>query len=350
MRILIAYPGHSHCTIDVASGYNKALRALGHEVSVFNYHSFLAFYKEALEYWRERNPAFDPNPNAYMVLASERVIVDVVDFVPDVVLIVSGFALNRRAYELIHRLRVPMALLLTESPYADEVQRLICENGHIAVAFTNDKCSLPILPGNVHYLPHSFDPERHYPQEVNSKYQTDVYFHGTLWPERERLFSVIEEVLPRAVTKARGIEPYATSTEDIEAALANYEDNDELARYYCGTKIALNHHRTFVGIMADGDHRHIDVTPHSLGPRAYEIAACGAFQLCDDTRPELDEVFGDSVAAYHGRADLGEHLRYWLDHPAERQARAAESLRRVQDCTFEKRARDIVIPALQEIV
>src|SRR4030065_2583401 len=94
-------------------------------------------------------------------------------------------------------------------------------------------------------------------------------------------------------------------------------DNAELIKYYCGTKIALNHHRTIVGKDSRGEELHIDQA-YSLGPRAYEIAACGAFQLCDDTRPELQEVFGDSVATYRDGGDLRDKIAYYLSHDDER--------------------------------
>jgi spore maturation protein CgeB len=111
----------------------------------------------------------------------------------------------------------------------------------------------------------------------------------------------------------------------------------------------LNHHRTFVGV--DGVEIHIAPgTAWSIGPRAFEIAACGAFQLCDDTRPELAEVFGDTVATYSSAEDLRNQIGYYLAHDDEREEMAWRSYCRVQGCTFEARAREIVIPVLEEAI
>ena len=89
---------------------------------------------------------------------------------------------------------------------------------------------------------------------------------------------------------------------------------------------------------------------YSLGPRAYEIAACGAFQLCDDQRPELHDIFNGSIPTYKDAADLQDKIGYYLAHDAEREALRAESLKRVQACSFVERARDIVIPRIKQVI
>jgi spore maturation protein CgeB len=89
---------------------------------------------------------------------------------------------------------------------------------------------------------------------------------------------------------------------------------------------------------------------YSLGPRAFEIAACGAFQLCDDTRPELREIFDDTVATYTDGRDLQSTTAYYLAHDAKRQEMAQEARRRVAPCSFLNRAREIVVPELERLI
>jgi spore maturation protein CgeB len=363
MRILLIYPGHSHGTVDVAKGYDQALRDLGHTVRAFCYHDQLAFYSEALRHWMKVNPNFElRNPTeANLILASEQAVIEAVDFVPDVVLIVNGFALHRRAYDLLHWLRLPLALILTESPYLDEEQAKIVTLGHVGLAFTNDKISVePLAQATgkpVYYLPHSFDPWRHHPQEPENNYRTDVFFFGTMWPERGRLLRPLARWTKRAhlewMVRISGTRPVTNGvTQRVQLM-----DNEELARWYCGTKVAINHHRTIISgssptrpspvVTGEGE-VHIE-RGWSLGPRAFEIAACGAFQLCDDSRPELAEVFGESVPTYHDGADLRDKIEFYLAHDAHRRELAEESRRRVQDCTFERRVEEVVIPALKQV-
>jgi hypothetical protein len=157
VKILIAYPGHGFSTIDVANGYKKALKDLGHDVWAFNYHESLSFYMAALDRWEELNPGLERLNDDFGVLASERLFIETFDYVPDVVLIVFGLALHRRVYDMLTKLGVPKVLLLTESPYDDYNQAPIIEKGGIAATFTNDRASVKPLRkatgGRVEYLP-----------------------------------------------------------------------------------------------------------------------------------------------------------------------------------------------------
>ena len=102
--------------------------------------------------------------------------------------------------------------------------------------------------------------------------------------------------------------------------------NRELMRYYHGTKIVLNPHRT--GYDAE-----------SANPRTYEAAASVCFQIAD-YRAEIAEVFGNAIPTYQpGDAGaLAGLIRHYLAHPDERQACAVEARRRVQSHTYQARA------------
>jgi spore maturation protein CgeB len=347
MRILIIYPGHAVSTREVSQGYETALRELGHEVSAYNYHDRLAFYDSALDFFEQTNPQFERQPGDVMVLSSEPVAIQAIDFVPDVVLVVCGLSLHKRAYDLLHSLGLPIFLLLTESPYADEVQAELIRHGHITGVLTNDRNSLgplhELTAVPICYLPHSYDPTRHYPHKVGPEYHSDLYFFGTIWPERKELIQVLEAIQNGHAFNLGGIPP------NNEEWTSGLQPNKELIKGYSGTRIALNHHRT----VMDNDGDEVSHIPPgaawSLGPRAYEIAACGAFQICDDSRPELGQVFGDSVPTYRDADSLRELVIYYLDHDDEREQKAADAFIRVQQCSFENRAQHILIPFMEEI-
>jgi spore maturation protein CgeB len=353
MRILIIYPGHSHSTYDVARGYENALSVLGHEVQVHNYHNQLAFFSEAIRHWMRLNPDFKlENPNdAIRILSSESVAIQAIDHVPDVVLIVCGIALHRRAYNLLHSLGLPLVLLATESPYLDETQAQIVEQGHISLTFANDKSSvLPLreMTGKpVEYLPHSLDHLLHYNQDVGEEYKSDLFFLGTMWPERRRLLTPLKRWAgrwrPGWTVRIDGPTPMARGQS------SRLIDNDELARFYNGTRVALNHHRTIIKTDGEGKEVHVGQA-YSIGPRAYEIAACAAFQLCDGTRPELAEVFGDTVATYADAADLRRKVDYYMAHDDEREDMAWAACERAQACSFEDRAKNILLPCIEEVL
>src|SRR4030067_3293897 len=188
MRILIAAPGHSVSTVDVYTGYLNALKAMGHEVSGFDYHLRMACYDVAIEAWLSRNPDFKAGQSEKFLLASEMLAIEAIDFVPDVVLVICGLALHRRALILLKSMQIPAVLLLTESPYRDYEQGIIGRKGPYAGVLTNDKISVePLREATtlpIEYLPHSYDSTAQFPVEVGAEYQSDVDFYGTWWPER----------------------------------------------------------------------------------------------------------------------------------------------------------------------
>lgn len=338
-RILIAYPGPIHSTFDVATGYEKALGNLGHTVYGYPYHKWLGFYEQTLRHWETVNDQYDFTPADVSLHSSEKLIIAACEFIPDVILVISGSALHAHAFRLLYNLSLPVVLILTESPYEDETQAKMVEQGHIAHAFTNERLSVDRLGAfgvPVTYLPHSFDPDVHKPTEANGEHQSGVFFHGTIWPERAELFDVIFD--DRVDMRFSGIGASGKKYRCLAIG------NAKLAQMYSGAKICLNHHRTIKrkpGVnIALGE-------AASIGPRAYEIAACGAFQLCDDTRQELWDVFGESVPTYKNAVDLRAQIEYYINRPDERQELAALSHKRVQDCTFERRAAEIVEPILR---
>lgn len=359
MRILLSYPGHRFSTFDVAAGYEKAFVALGHKVDVFNYHiridtiaKMLIAYDEKVKSERRRS-----NPMAtsgrISVLASEGIVLQAVEFVPDVVILVNGMQLHRHAFDLLHNLSLPVVMLLTESPYLDHDQAVISTKGHADLIFTNDAYSVKPLAEMtglpVTYLPHSYDPEIHRPRPAlknNGYYSSDVFFHGTLFADRVTTLMPLAELVDDYVVEIGGVNPDWSDDSDIGDMIPN----NELARYYAGTKVAINHHRTVIGANGDELEHITNGDAYSIGPRAYEIAACGAFQLCDDTRPELVEVFGDSVATYSNPKDLLDKTKYYLKNEGERLDMAAAAFEKVAACTFEQRARDIVIPTITEVL
>ena len=93
------------------------------------------------------------------------------------------------------------------------------------------------------------------------------------------------------------------------------------AALYRRAKIGLNLYR-----RSQGWGRHGPVAPvgESLSPRAYELAACGAFHL-SDYRAEVREVFGDVVPTFETPTEAAALIRLWLKDPDGR-ARMAQQL------------------------
>lgn len=238
------------------------------------------------------------------------------------VIAVTGSKLPWTIPATLRRGGVHCALLATESPYLTwSLER------HTAAiydtVFTNERLAPPLFtqndPASVHYLPHAYHPARHRP-DGPALDPCDVRFVGTMFPERAALFGAVDWTGLRWDCRGVTIDPDAA---DVRTVLSQITPNEQTAALYRGAGIVLNHHRT---VRQPGGDAHIGAgEAESLGPRAYEIAACGAFQLCDDSRPELADVFGDAVPTYRaGDADdLGRLIRHYHARPDARARLAA---------------------------
>ena len=114
--------------------------------------------------------------------------------------------------------------------------------------------------------------------------------------------------------------------------------NQTASMLYRRAKIGLNLFRsseTFGQTAA-----HSGVRSESMNPRCYELAACGAFFL-SERRDEVADVFGDAVPMFEGPAELAQLIRYFLDHPDERQAKAAMLPQLVHQHSYVNRARQV---------
>lgn len=350
-RVLVIYPGPIFSTKDVADNAVAGLEANGCAVLPFLYHEFLSLASMLEEHFpEEKRPDMLANLSLF---AADRAVVQALLFRPDLVLVISGTVFPVATAGLISQY-TQTAVWLTESPYQYAQEATIQE--WYRTVFTNERRSVEAFQTyrrgighidreyaeRVYHLPHAYDPERHYPLDiVPDDYRSDVCFIGSPFPERKALLGGVNwdgiHFAAHAVFSNQDEHPF------IEAPQGNVP-NAEAQRWYAGAKININHHRT---ITFYGTDEHIDVdagAADSLNPRVYELAAGRCFQICDDTRAELGEVFGDSIPTYRhdDPADLERVIRYYLARPDERERLAAEAYARVQAHTAQARMRVVL--------
>jgi len=346
VRILVAYPGHSVATFDVAEGWYWGLKALGHEVFQLNYEYNIPFYGAVCDWHKERNENFKPTVIDVMWLASQDLVCKAIECMPlDFVLMITGVLHHPRAYQLMSKVGLKTALIFTESPYNDDLIKLALPL--VDVAFTNDKNSLGLfreVNPRSFYMPHSYNPRTHYPpqEDVEAKYQHDVFFWGSLYEERKKLFdSLMQEDL-------EGIDTYLVGTTLSRKGRVDMPiTNAEMAKHYWGSKIVLSPNRTTADYF---EGTQIQAEAYSLGPRVYEVAACGAFQLTDDSRQELFDVFGGTIPVYGDSEHLAHLIRLFIDYPRWREELAERARKQVRPCAFENRAEEILIPTVMEVI
>jgi len=336
MKVLMVDPGAGTSTIDIHNGYADALRRAGHEVKIYSLNRRIDAVGGYLHYaYRKakRQGAAVPKPTPMDVLywAGMFSIEMALRLQPDWLFVVSGMYLLKDTMALLRkatRSSMKMALILTESPYDDGSQAQCVP--YFDAVFTNERLSVEALRRfnpNTHYLPHAYDLERHRPDlPLEGDWPShDVVFVGSGYPERIELLSAVDWTgidlglygswtLVGSRSKLR---PF------VHADLLH---NREAVQLYRRAKIGLNLHRARVGFgrhnptIAEG-------AAESLNARAYELAACGVYQL-SDVRAELDDVFRGSVVSFDDAAELERFTRLSLGNDDARR-QSAESARRL---------------------
>jgi spore maturation protein CgeB len=333
---MVIHPGHGYSTTDVYAGVCAGLEACGAEVIPYALDAALDV-NQALRGLADRHlpdiaPAFDP-----IAVTAHAIIGRAIWREVDAVLAVTGQFLHFGAVGTLRKAGIRTALLCTESPYTT-LERERHDARHYDVVFTNDKNATHLFDKPAHYLPAAYNPAVHTADGERASVAPDVFFVGSGFAERKDLFDGVDWT---------GIDFTLVGTlwdgdADAQTVLSRLMGNTTAATYYRAARVNLNHHRTTTTYHS-GQHIAAGVA-YSLGPRAYEIAACGGFQLMDDSRPEARDVFGTSLATYRAgdSADLERQVRYWLAHPDERERRAAEQHAAVQPHTWQARAERIL--------
>ena len=216
-------------------------------------------------------------------------------------------------------------LWVTDDPYARE------SNVHNArlfdLHFTNDSGSLPSYQGKAHHLPFAACPKLHeydIPYQGGNYYLYDLLFVGTAWPNR---VSLLKALLPDLKgLKVKFALPYNQDVPvpDIDLSPSAYlwrTTVQEMAKFANRSRIVLTLHRDY---SVSGNNTRA-LTP---GPRIFEAALAGGFQLVDGSLPEVSNYFhvGKEIAAFTSPDECVKQIEYYLSHEDERldMARAAQ--------------------------
>lgn len=331
MKVFLIHPGASWSTHDVYTGLLAGLNAQpGIDTYQGRIDTILNWYDGMIHLGVQ---AGHMNPSAYSTevlnrqrMASAHITQAILDIWPDVVICVSGHNYHLKDVDALRRVGIKTAVILTESPYFGELEGKIAT--HYDIAFTNERRSADRF--NAVYLPHAYNPEVHTP-EGPREFETDAIFIGSMFDERRDLINGVDWT---------GIN-FLWRGHDMSNNPKDVVPNQQTAAYYRSTKVAINHHRTTTSY---GSGQHIKPEEaESVGPRFYEIAACGAFQLVDDSRTEAGELFGEALVTYRAgdSADLEKQVRKWV-RVSEREAWAAAQHEAILPHSWTVRARQVL--------
>lgn len=347
-RLLLINPGASNSTIDVYNGYAAALKRLNHEVYEYSLDrridragAFLAF-----NYKKSRKEGLDvprPTPADILYWAGIHSIEMALRLEPEWIVVVSGMFLLKDTMRLLRKATIgkcKMALLLTESPYDDDMQQKVAPLFDIVT--TNERTSLPrlrIANPNTFYLPHAYDATKHRPDLPidDDTPAHDVLFIGTGFIERQELLAQVDWTgIDLALY---GNYPLMGSRSKLRKYVrGGIVSNEKAAMLYRKARVNLNLYRESMGFGKDAPRIS---SAESLNPRAYELAALGAFQISSG-RCEAREIFGNSVAIFQTPEQLQALIDEYTEvHPGLLKYHADKSREAVQGHTYDARAEQL---------
>jgi spore maturation protein CgeB len=338
MRWVVAQPGPSWSVQDVHVGWCEALREHGEHVVEFNLDDRLAFYSHALL------DVGEPGPDGALTLrkaltgdqAAELAVNGLAAALwkvrPDVLLVVSGFFTPPEMLDQARRYGTRVVVLHTEEPY--EVERELELAQHADLNLLNDPTHLArfeaVAPSV--YAPHAYRPAVHHPGAPDPDLICDLGFVGTGFGSRrwflERMDLAGLDVL--LAGNWEGIDEDSPLRPFVAAESPGHcLDNARAADVYRSARCGINLYRR------EAEHDTV-CGGWAMGPREVEMAACGLFYL-RDPRPEGDQVLA-MLPTFADPGEASELLRWWLAHPDERAAMAAQAREAIADRTFHNHA------------
>ena len=324
MRVLAVPPGPNFSVADVHRGWVKAFNNLGAQVYDWPFDAVLEWYERA----KAGHDTLTTEEAA--ILASRTVERIAYRFWPDVILITSAFYIPNDTLDLFVDRGHQVVLLHTESPYEDD--RQIKRAEHVTLNVVNDPTNIDRFPDGTIYLPHAYDPDIHHPGR--SEHDHDFVMVGTGYPSRVDFLEAVEwPCEPVLCGNWQSVNDDSPLIDFLGHKREECFPNELAADLYRGSRSSLNLYRREAtsSDLVDG---------WAMGPREVELAACGTFYLTE-ARGENREVL-PMVPTVDGPEDFSEKLAWWLAHPSEREAVAAEALAAVADRTFTSNARRLL--------
>lgn len=257
----------------------------------------------------------------------------------------DGEEINREICLRLKNICVRSIVWFTEDPYEININR---NNADLFdLVFTNDAGSVGAYGKKGRHLPLAASEKYHFhatPEETHDHFRYDLFFAGTAWPNR---VSLIREIMSKLQgTRIKFALPCNEHLPAPELPIpkSSYSwrtPNSEFCRMANRSKVVLGLHRSF---SSSGDND----TALTPGPRVFEIAMAGAFQLVDNSLPGMSSFFseGTDYVGFNSPSQCIESLEYYLRNPGERLAiaRSAQS-KTLSLHTYEER----IFLALQEL-
>lgn len=208
----------------------------------------------------------------------------------------------------------------TEDPY--ELPVNLAHSDLFDHVFTNDSASVSAYGGKATHLPLAASEEfQYHPVLGDEACRYDLFFAGTAWPNRVQLIGRLANLMDGSLRMklAMPSNAHLPVIDNLPFAPSVYSwrtSNIEFARFANQSRITLGLHRDFSTTPGAPT---VAMTP---GPRIFEVAMAGGFQLVDQALAETSHFFvpGQELITFDGEKDCLDKVDYFLTHPDERVA------------------------------
>lgn len=365
MKFLAVSSPHGFTTRDVWKRVCKGLEMNGQEVVAYDLlprwrmFDWMINRVRAADY--ELPPGFKSN-----FLAYEPILGAAHYHRADAVIIVSPQYCPMPTIDLLRKTGIKTVAYFTECPYEDSLIAPIQAQhfDYVAVSDRNSVALFQSFTERVFYVPHSYDPAIHYPRgngkmlriprhktyrrtmvnsgnqsskwvRVDSRPRNGIVFIGTIYPERRRFLQRVSwDGIPLDLY---GMHNFRRDSRFHRYIRGDLQENEHVAEIYRRAIGSFNIHRRLRYGFRPGEC--IDEgEAYSAGPRVYELAACGTFQV-SDYRQEIVDIFGDTMPLYRTPKELERTLRRAIEDPVWRSEMAEKQREAVQgrDCAWTMR-------------
>jgi glycosyltransferase involved in cell wall biosynthesis/spore maturation protein CgeB len=232
-------------------------------------------------------------------------------------------------------------LWVTEDPY--ELPQNKINSSIFDIIFTNDSFSAAEYGTKGVHLPLGASKTFHFHRvKENFECLYHVFFAGTAWPNRVDLLNKIIKSISNLRLKIALSSNAHIPEVKIDLPKSSYSwrvPNIEFSRFANNSNVVLGLHRDY---STSAGAKTASTTP---GPRIFEVAMAGGFQLVDDSLVDLKKYFeiDREIITFSNPQECVQKLNYFLENPEKRIAIAkAAQDRALADHTYTSRVQFIL--------
>lgn len=272
------------------------------------------------------------------------------NFNPDIIISLKGH-IPLNILGKLKSLKIPIGIWVADDPYMITFHLKKARPFHFVI--TEDSGCLPVYQKNkikAIHLPLAVNPRHYHPMKVSNNYNYDISFVGSALPIRLKIIDEMADFLldKRFIIIGRWWERLKNYSKLKPHIINNTIPPDEVVKYYNGSKIVLNIHRT----KNDVNKNPLGIPAYTPNNRTFDIAACRSFQLAT-CRRDLKNYFDleTEMVCFSNVKDLKEKINYYLKHNDAREQIAKNAyLRTMKEHKYVNRLEELVEILKKEVL